>query len=159
MNAESKTEAGELISSQKLVGYKVENLQGKSLGRIEDIMISPEEGKVAYAVVSFGGVLRLGNKHLAFPWSALRVDNLRKTVLIDLDRKTLSKVHGFDKNHWPASSSWDWDTEVSTPPLSSVLGTTLTVPSEPRTTASGMPVEKRMDHWGESWQSHGLDRR
>jgi sporulation protein YlmC with PRC-barrel domain len=159
MNAESKTETGELISGQKLVGYQVENFQGKSLGRIEDIMISPEEGKVAYAVVSFGGVLRLGNKYLAFPWSALRVDNPRKKVFIDLDRKTLSKAPGFDRNHWPASSSWDWDTEMSPPPPSPVVGPSLTVPSEPRTTASGMPVEKQMDHWGESWQSHGLDRR
>ena len=67
------------------------------------------------AVVSFGGVLSLGNKLFAFPWSALRMDLPRKKVILNLDKKTLAKAPGFDKDHWPDSSTWNWGPAVPVP--------------------------------------------
>jgi sporulation protein YlmC with PRC-barrel domain len=171
MISDVKNPTGGLLSGQKLFGCKVENPRGESLGRIEDIMISAEGGQVAYAVVSFGGVLSLGNKLFAFPWSALRVDSPRKKVILNLDKKTLAKAHGFDKDHWPDSSDWNWDASVPSPSPSATA-----VPE--RAPGNGIPavrVEAQrqeappvietaasagngMEQWGKSWQSHGLDR-
>jgi len=159
MNAETRTPTRELVSGQKFVGYRVENRRGEGLGRVEDLAISVEEGRVAYVVVSFGGVLKLGHKLFAFPWDAFCVDHPGKRVYLDLDRSTLTRAHGFDKDHWPDTGSYDRAPEASPMPPSTVVSSTVPSLGEPRTTESGTPGGKRMDHWGESWQSHGLDRR
>jgi len=148
--------AGGLLSGQKLFGCKVENPRGEGLGKIEDIMLSADGGQIVYAVVSFGGVLSLGNKLFAFPWSALRVDRSTKKVILDLDKKTLAKAHGFDKDHWPDSSTWNWGPAVPVPAPSA--------PAAPERAAEPVSVESptsagnRMEQWGKNWESHGLDR-
>ena len=139
---------GELLSAQKFIGCRVENPRGEGLGRIEDLMIGAQDGLVAYAVVSFGGILRIGNKLFAFPWSSLQVDQPRKKVILELDRKTLLKAHGFDKGHWPDSSNWDRD---SVAPARSP-----SAPAAPE--LQPVPPKDVMEQWGKSWQSHGLDR-
>ena len=50
-----------------LLGSTVKNPQGKDLGSIKDLVISPEDNRVVYAVLSFGGVLGLGEKAIAMP--------------------------------------------------------------------------------------------
>ena len=168
MISEIKSATGSLQSGQKLFGTKVENPRGESLGKIEDIMISVESGQIAYAVVSFGGVLSLGNKLFAFPWSSLHVDASKKKVILNLDKKTLSRARGFDKDHWPDSSGWDWSAIVPSP------GSAPPAPLE-RAAVSGRPQvpppvtkppalepvavpKDQMEQWGKSWESHGLDR-
>ena len=116
-------------------------------------MISANGGQVAYVVVSFGGVLSLGNKLFAFPWSVLHVDLSKKKVMINLDKKALSKTRGFDKNHWPESSDWNEDSPAATPPPNPII------PDVCPTIESVAVAKNGMDHWGKSWQSHGLDRR
>jgi len=159
MTVESKTETRALSSGRKLIGYKVEGLRGESLGRIEDLLISDEEGRVAYAVVSVGGLLGLGNKLSAVPWSTLRLDNPKKRVLVDLDRNTLASMPGFDKDRWPDARSRGKDTAAfgMPPPVGSAARPP--APIEPQLDSSDSSDGKAMDHWGKNWQSHGLERR
>lgn len=172
MISEVKSATGSLQSGQRLFGTKVENPRGESLGKIEDIMISVESGQIAYAVLSFGGVLSLGNKLFAFPWSSLQVDSSKKKIILNLDKKTLSKAKGFDKDHWPDSSGWDWSASLSSPgtvppaPLerAAVSARTETLrPVDPPVVESpalepATSTKDQMEQWGKSWQSHGLDR-
>jgi len=160
MAPDVETSAGSLLSGQKFLGRKVENPRGEGLGKIEDLMISADGGQIAYAVVSFGGVLSLGNKLFAFPWSALRVDRSTKKVILDLDKKTLAKAHGFDKDHWPDSSNWNWAPAVPAPGPSALAAPELPVVqgSEAVPLKDAPSGRSRMEHWGKSWQSHGLDR-
>ncbi len=144
MASDKTNPAGELLSGQKFIGFKVENPRGEGLGRIEDLMIGAEDGRIAYAVVSFGGILRIGNKLFAFPWSALRVDRLGRKVILDLDKKTLAMAHGFDKDHWP-----DLKLAAATTPAEIPVCTGV---------APEASAGVRVEHWGESWQSHGLGR-
>ena len=160
MPLDSETLAGSLLSGQKLLGRKVENPKGESLGRIEDLMISADGGYIAYAVVSFGGVLSLGNKFFAFPWSALHVDQPRKKIILNLDKKTLAKAHGFDKDHWPDSSNWNWAPAVPAPgPSAPAVAELPAVQGREPVPPKVAPSDRsRMEQWGKSWQSHGLDR-
>jgi sporulation protein YlmC with PRC-barrel domain len=176
MISDVKSPTGGLLSGQKLFGCKVENPRGEGLGRIEDIMFSAEGGQVAYAVVSFGGVLSLGNKLFAFPWSALHVDSPRKKVILNLDKKTLAKAHGFDKDHWPDSSDWNWGASVPSPSPSvtavperaagsGIPAVRVEAQKQEAPSPSASPVletsasaRSQMEQWGKSWQSHGLDR-
>ena len=67
-----------VLSASTLAGDDVRNLAGEDLGRVDEIMIDIPSGRVAYAVLSFGGVPGMGNKLFAVPWNALRVDEDEK---------------------------------------------------------------------------------
>src|SRR6185503_17126902 len=102
------------MSASSLTGDKVYNTMNEDLGKIEDMMIDVESGRVAYAVLSFGGFLGMGDKLFAIPWTALRLDEERKCFVLDVDKKTLETAPGFDKDHWPDLSSADYQRSVYT---------------------------------------------
>ena len=61
--------------ASETLGLRVENPQGEHLGKIEDIVFNPSTGHIRYAVLSFGGVLGVGEKWFAIPWKHLRTGN------------------------------------------------------------------------------------
>lgn len=94
--------------ASKITGAKVKNTTGDSLGDIKDLVIDPSNGQVVYAVVSFGGVMGMGNKLFAIPWRALHWSSPKDYYVLDLDKETLKKAPGFDKKHWPENSEkWE----------------------------------------------------
>lgn len=100
------------MSAGTLIGDTVKNSGGEKLGNLEEIMIDLESGRVAYAVLSAGGVLGMGNKLFAVPWSMVGVDLDDESVVIDLDEETIENAPGFDKDNWPQSSDVGWMNEV-----------------------------------------------
>jgi len=68
----SARETTRLISSDKVEGTSVRRSDGDKVGSIENVMIDKRSGRVAYAVMSFGGFLGMGEDYYALPWSALR---------------------------------------------------------------------------------------
>src|ERR1051325_2479606 len=64
----------EVMDAKTLIGDDVVNGQGEDLGNIEAIMLDVTSGRIAYAVLSFGGFLGMGSKLFAIPWGALTLD-------------------------------------------------------------------------------------
>lgn len=97
----------------KIIGAKVKNTTGDSLGDIKDLVIDPANGQLVYAVVSFGGLMGMGDKLFAIPWRALHWTNPKDYYILDLDKVTLKRAPGFDKNHWPENSEkWEEQREA-----------------------------------------------
>jgi len=92
------------LSATTLIGDRVVNPRGEDLGKIEDLMIDPELGRVGYAVLSFGGFLGMGDKLFAVPMQALKLSREDKKFVLDVDKDRLKNAPGFDKNHWPDMS-------------------------------------------------------
>jgi sporulation protein YlmC with PRC-barrel domain len=90
-----------VLSASTLTGDRVRNSAGEDLGKVEQIMIDIPSGRVAYAVVSFGGFLGIGDKLFAVPWNALRIDEGEHEFVLNIDRKTLENAPGFNKDSWP----------------------------------------------------------
>jgi sporulation protein YlmC with PRC-barrel domain len=90
-----------VLSSSSICSDHVENADGEKLGKIEDLMMDVNSGRIAYAVLSFGGFLKLGNKLFAIPWQALRLDAVNKQFILDVDKTVLERAPGFDKDKWP----------------------------------------------------------
>ena len=82
-------EIGGLIAASKVNGTNVYNGQGDSVGSIYDVMIDKSSGEVAYAVMSFGGFLGIGEEYSPLPWSALRYDTSQGGYVVDIDKETL----------------------------------------------------------------------
>src|SRR5437870_2663834 len=78
-----------VLAATTLIGDIVRNPAGENLGKVEDLMIDVDTGQVAYAVLSFGGFLGMGNKLFAVPWEALEVDFVEKNFLLDVEPETL----------------------------------------------------------------------
>jgi PRC-barrel domain protein len=87
-----RDETGTLISSDKVEGTSVMNPAGEKLGSIENVMIDKRSGKVAYAVMSFGGFLGIGDRHHPLPWGMLKYDTNLNGYVVNLDKKMLEKA-------------------------------------------------------------------
>jgi hypothetical protein len=90
-----------MLSAGTLCGDAVVNPAGENLGKIEELMIDLEQGRVAYAVLSFGGFLGIGNKLFAIPFEALELDAENHRFVLDTPREKLENAPGFDKDEWP----------------------------------------------------------
>lgn len=103
-----------VLAADTLTGDKVVNFQKEDLGKIEHLMIDLETGRIAYAVLSFGGFLGMGDKLFAIPWSALALDTVEKRFILNVDKELLKRAPGFDKDHWPNMADHGWRTKVYT---------------------------------------------
>lgn len=101
----------ELMGAATLTGDSVINHKDESLGDIKEIMLDMRSGRVAYAVLSFGGLFGMGDKLFAMPWSALKLDTVKKCFVLNAEKSKLETAPGFDKDAWPnmADSSWESD--------------------------------------------------
>ena len=97
----NKTVYPNVLSSSSICSDHVKNAAGEDLGKIEDLMIDLHSGRIAYAVLSFGGFLKMGNKLFAIPWEALKVDPINKVFILHVEKSQLENATGFDKDKWP----------------------------------------------------------
>jgi sporulation protein YlmC with PRC-barrel domain len=102
----------EVLSAGTLIGDRVVNRHGEDLGKIEEIMLDVDSGQVAYAVLSFGGLLGIGDKLFAIPWGVLELDAANKRFIVDLDKQMLENAPGFDKDNWPETTEQQWLADV-----------------------------------------------
>jgi len=100
------------LSSSSLTGTDVVNPQGENLGHIEDLMIDLNTGRVLYTVLSFGGILGIGNKLFAVPFQAFTVNQDDENFILNMDKDRLKNALGFDKDNWPATDDMDFHTNV-----------------------------------------------
>ncbi len=101
-----------VLSATTLAGDRVRNSGGEDLGKIEEIMIDLEGGRVAYVVLSFGGFLGIGDKLFAVPWEALTINAEEHEFVLNVDKKTLENAPGFDKDNWPDMADPNWGSEI-----------------------------------------------
>lgn len=67
---------------------------------------------MAYAVLSFGGFMGMGNKLFAIPWEALTVDTVNKEIVLNVQKEVLENAPGFDKDNRPQMSDRQWLVDV-----------------------------------------------
>ena len=98
MNAMAATHT--LIASDRVEGTPVRRANGEKIGTIERLMIDKASGNVAYAVLTFGGFLGLGQKHMPIPWSRLHYDPALTAYHVDLSDQDMDAIK--------ASEDFDW---------------------------------------------------
>jgi sporulation protein YlmC with PRC-barrel domain len=102
----------EIMGAETLVGNDVCNQKGEDLGDIKEIMLDMHNGKVGYAVLSFGGFLGMGEKLFAVPWDALTLDTKNKRFVLNVEKDRLKDAPGFDKDHWPNMADRTWAKQI-----------------------------------------------
>jgi sporulation protein YlmC with PRC-barrel domain len=100
------------VKASSIIGTDVVNPKGESLGDIKEIVIDPATGRVAYAVVSFGGFLSMGEKLFAIPFSAFKYDHEKNKYVLNVSKARLENAPGFDADKWPSLSNEKWNRDV-----------------------------------------------
>jgi sporulation protein YlmC with PRC-barrel domain len=97
-----------LMGANTLLGNDVYNTDGEDLGDIQEFMLDMASGRVSYAVLSFGGLLGMGDKLFAVPWAALKLDTVNKRFTLNVPKAMLKDAPGFNKDNWPSMSDETW---------------------------------------------------
>jgi sporulation protein YlmC with PRC-barrel domain len=100
------------LSASTIIGDPVHNAVDENLGKIEDLMIDLSSGRIAYAVLSFGGFLGMGNKLFAVPFRAMKVDTEKHAFVLDVPKDRLKDAPGFDKDNWPDVSDMSYRSQI-----------------------------------------------
>lgn len=90
-----------LIASNRVEGTAVYNRRGEKLGRIESFMVDKVAGQAEYAIMSFGGLFGLGDKHYPLPWDMLEYDPGKGGYVVDLDKEKLKEGPSFQAGEEP----------------------------------------------------------
>ena len=109
---EAVQETGNLIASDKVQGTYVYNAAGDELGSIHDLMIDKLSGKVAYAIMSFGGFLGIGNQYHPLPWSVLKYDTAKGGYVVHLDKRQLEGGPAYDVDTEPGWGDRAYETKI-----------------------------------------------
>lgn len=91
-----------LIASDRVEGTRVYGADGKHIGSIERLILGKQDGRVAYAILSFGGFLGIGNDHYPLPWEKLNYDTQLDGYRIDLTREQIEGAPSYadDDDTW-----------------------------------------------------------
>jgi sporulation protein YlmC with PRC-barrel domain len=100
------------VKVSSIIGTDVVNPQGDDLGDVKEVVIDPRTGRIAYAVVSFGGFLSMGEKLFAIPFSSFKYNVTTNKYVLDVTKERLKAAPGFDADHWPSMSDEKWNRDV-----------------------------------------------
>ncbi|MDB5667418.1 MAG: photosystem reaction center subunit [Alphaproteobacteria bacterium] len=94
-------ETDRLIASNKVEGTAVYGLDGDRLGSVYNFMVDKYSGKVEYAVMSYGGFLRMGARYFPLPWKLLKYDTRIGGYRVEMTHRDLERAPSFDRGSEP----------------------------------------------------------
>jgi hypothetical protein len=117
---DARRETVSLIGSDKVEGTAVYGADGRKIGTLQRVMIDKISGKVAYAVVSFGGFLGMGEDYYPLPWASLKYDTSLGGYRIGITEDQLKGAPKFNRN-----TDWDWSDRSRDKAVYDYYGTSL----------------------------------
>lgn len=100
----ARDETDDLIASNKVEGTAVYDRHGEKIGTVDNFMVGKRSGRVAYAVVSFGGFLGVGGGYHALPWNALTYNEKQGGYVVPTDRERLRNAPSYQAGEDPFSN-------------------------------------------------------
>ena len=100
--------SGTVSKVTDLIGKEVKNQQNQTLGKIDNLAIDMQSGRIAYAVLSTGGFLGAGAKYIAVPLQAISPGKDKDTFQMAASKEQIDAAAGVDKDNLPAQPSAMW---------------------------------------------------
>ena len=94
-----------LISSKKVEGTPVLDFEGTRIGTIDNFMVDKYTGRVAYAVMSFGGMFGFGSSLFPLPWPLLEYDEEKSGYVLDISKEEMKDAPRFEASDEPEFSA------------------------------------------------------
>lgn len=99
--------SGPLISSKDVTGTAVYGRDESKVGTIDHVMIDKTSGKVAYALMSFGGVFGIGDEHREVPWGTLTYDKDKGGFVTGLTKEVVEGAPRSERTDWYADRAYE----------------------------------------------------
>ena len=96
--AKAVTEVSDNLWVAEIIGSDVRNRDNEDLGEVTDVIIDPKNGEIAYAIVTHGGFLGLGEDEVAVPWKRLHVTQDFDVVVLDMTEEQLEEAPEVDRD-------------------------------------------------------------
>ena len=97
---------------EKIIGSKVVNLKGETLGKIENLVVDIDTGRIVYAVLESGGFLSIGDKLLPVPWGSLAALPSEGIFFLNQSKEQMEKAPAFDRKNVPNMGDVPWGADV-----------------------------------------------
>jgi sporulation protein YlmC with PRC-barrel domain len=110
--ADSNGPGPRLMGVDTLMGNEAYKRQDEDLGDIKELMLNVADGRISYPVLSYSGLLDMGDKLFAVPWGALTLYTDNKRLNLDVSKDRLVSAPGFDKDHRPNMSDQTWAKDI-----------------------------------------------
>lgn len=112
VTAAETTGVRSVVRASELLGYGVQNFEGEELGSINDAMVSLQDGCIDYIILSFGGILGLGDSLFLIPWRVITIDPQNERLIFNVEPEVLNEAPVFDVDNLPDLTAEDWDADV-----------------------------------------------
>jgi len=113
LNSDAQMPISKANKASSLIGMDVRNAQNEKLGEIKDLVLDLPTGKVAYAVLSVGGFLGVGDKYIAVPPGAFTIAPDQQRVVLNADKARIQNAPGFAKSSWPDANGTSWRSDAA----------------------------------------------
>lgn len=100
-------------AKDEVIGVEVKNNSAEDLGKIYEVMLDKDSGRVAYVVLESGSFLGIGGKLFALPWKSIHYDTNQNCFILNVDKEKLKNAPGFDKDNWPDMADRTWGQSIS----------------------------------------------
>ena len=97
---------------EKIIGSKVINVKGETLGKIEDLVVDIDTGRIVYAVLESGGFLGIGDKLFPVPWESLAALPSEGIFFLNQSKEQMEKAPAFDKKNLPNMGDMHWGEDI-----------------------------------------------
>jgi hypothetical protein len=104
----ARNETFSLIASDKVEGTAVYGPDGVKIGSIDNVMLDKRSGRVAYAVLGFGGFLGMGSDHYPLPWAMLKYDEDLGGYIVNITKGQLESAPKYADD-----DDWNWTSPES----------------------------------------------
>jgi len=106
-SAKPVTSTNGSFRSDELLGTDVRNAQDEALGSVEDLVISPQTGKIAYLVIARGGIFGIDEKYVPVPWGDFKVTSSANLLVLDTAKATFDAAPQVSHDEFTAVGHFD----------------------------------------------------
>ena len=101
------------VKSGAILGSSVYNANGEKLGSVDDIVLNRGNGRIMSVVIRDGGLLGIGGKLIAVPYSAFGYDASKSRLTLDVTPERLEQAPASGSDEWLELDSDDWTDELT----------------------------------------------
>jgi len=104
LRSQRRDRLNDAAKASDIIGITVINNQNEKLGKVEDLAVDMESGRIVQVILSTGGFIGVGDTLIAVPPGALHHDIAGKVLRLDAGKEKLANAPKFETSKWAECS-------------------------------------------------------